>query len=180
MRLTLTAEEFLAVWRLRRGLEPLRSDCRVTRSDGIDLKALERMAMEAWFARQLREAPSEMLAPADISAAVSTTAMPDGSATIRLPDTAVRVVAVEMSGWARPAIIVSNPDHPLYAAQLNSYSRGGPNAPVAVALQGTLRLYTPAPDSQLTKLLVIEEPSDGTYSFDSSLLDSIPKFTDFI
>ena len=178
MRLTLTSEEFLALWRLRRGLEPLRNDCRIVRTDGIDLSALERTTMEAWFARQLREAPVSRLAPVDISAAVSVTAAPDGSGVIELPESAVRVIAVDMDGWARTARIVTNAADPLHAAQLNPMSRGGSNAPVAVVEPGRLRLYTPPPGAALTRLTVIEEPADGLYTFDSSLLDFIPKLTD--
>lgn len=178
MRLTLTAEEFLALWRLRRGLEPLRNDCRIVRTDGIDLSALERTAMEAWFARQLREAPVSRLAPVDISASVSVREASDGSGVIELPDNAVRVVAVDMDGWARTARIVTDASDPLLAAQLNPFSRGGSNAPVAVVERRRLRLYTPPPGAALTRLTVIEEPTDGIYSFDSSLLDFIPKLTD--
>ena len=178
MRLTLTSEEFLALWRLRRGLEPLRNDCRIVRTDGIDLSALERTAMEAWFARQLREAPASRLAPVDISASVSVTAAPDGSGVIELPDSAVRVIAVDTDGWARTARIVTDAADPLRAAQLNPMSRGGSNDPVAVVEPGRLRLYTPPPGAALTRLTVIEEPADGLYTFDSSLLDFIPKLTD--
>lgn len=173
MRLTLTYEEFQTLWRLRRGLEPLRTDCRIDRIDGIDLPELERGAMEAWFARQLREAPVEMLATTDIAATVRLDIMSDGSGTVALPDGVVRVVAVEMSGWARGATLAT--DSSLRQAQLNPYCRGGTNAPVAVADNRRLRLYTPAQGGTLTRLEVIAEPEGDRYTFDSSLLELIPK-----
>ena len=64
MRLTLTSEEFLAAWLLRRGLEPLRADCRIMREDGIDLPGLERTAMEAWFSRPRHGSRCSPTAPA--------------------------------------------------------------------------------------------------------------------
>lgn len=178
MRLTLTSEEFLALWRLRRGLEPLRNDCRIVRTDGVDLSELERSEMESWFALQLRQAPADRLAPVDIAASVSVGREPDGAGIVELPDGVVRVVAVDMDGWARTARIISDPADPLCAAQLNPFSRGGANAPVAVAEPGRLRLYTPQPGAALTRLSVIMEPMDAFYTFDSSLLDLIPKLTD--
>lgn len=176
MRLTLTSEEFLAAWLLRRGLEPLRTDCRIMREDGIDLPGLERTAMEAWFSRQLHEAPAWMLAPVDISAQARLTLLPDGTGHVTLPSGTVRVLSVEMSGWNRTAFVVSQTDHPRYAAQLNPFSRGGTNDPVAVhAAEDTLLLYTPAKDGAITRLEAICEATDGIYTFDSSLLDTIPK-----
>lgn len=176
MRLTLTSEEFLAAWLLRRGLEPLRTDCRIMREDGIDLPGLERTAMEAWFSRQLHEAPAWMLAPVDISVQARLTLLPDGTGHVTLPPGTVRVLSVEMSGWNRTAFVVSQTDHPRYAAQLNPFSRGGTNDPVAVhTAEGSLLLYTPAKDGAITRLQAICEATDGIYSFDSSLLDTIPK-----
>ncbi len=178
MRLTLTSEEFLALWRLRRGLEPLRNDCRIVRTDGIDLSALERTEMESWFAIQLREAPVDRLVPVDIGASVSVGRLPDGAGLIELPEGVARVVAVDMEGWTRTARIVSDRADPLRDAQLHPLSRGGANAPVVVVEPGRLRLYTPRPGATLTRLSVVMEPMDGFYTFDSSLLDLIPKLTD--
>lgn len=66
-------------------------------------------------------------------------------------------------------------DSSLRRAQLNPYSRGGSNAPVAVVDNRMLRLYTPAQGGTLTRLEVIAEPAGDTYTFDSSLLELIPK-----
>ncbi len=176
MRLILTTEEFLAAWLLRRGLEPLRTDCRIMREDGIDLPRLERTAMEAWFSRQLREAPAWMLALVDVSAQARLSLLPDGIGRVTLPPGTVRVLSVEMSGWSRPALVVADTGHPRYAAQHNPFSRGGTNNPVAVqTAEDTLLLYTPAKDGAITRLEAICETTDGIYTFDSSLLDTIPK-----
>ena len=37
MKIKLSSSEMLAQWKLRRGFEPLRADCVISRADGIDL-----------------------------------------------------------------------------------------------------------------------------------------------
>lgn len=37
MKLRLSTDEMLSQWRMRRALEPLRSDCTIERIDGIDI-----------------------------------------------------------------------------------------------------------------------------------------------
>ncbi len=67
MRLELTKNEMLALWKRRHFLEPLRADCRIERSDGVDLDAIATEEMRLWYLKQLAEAPPDMLAPSDLA-----------------------------------------------------------------------------------------------------------------
>lgn len=58
--ITLTRQEMLAQWKLRRALEPLRADCTAQRNDGIDLDRYLTEEMRSWYLRMLDTAPVEM------------------------------------------------------------------------------------------------------------------------
>lgn len=82
MKLHLTREEFLALWRTHRGYTPsVCGDACVQRSDGMDLDSILMAEMEEWYRRLLLEADESLLAPEDIAA---DTAMPAPSA-LRYP-----------------------------------------------------------------------------------------------
>ena len=63
MMLRLTQADMLAQWKMRRYLEPLRTDCLISRSDGIDIDAYCVMEMRRWYLDLLATAPVEFLAP---------------------------------------------------------------------------------------------------------------------
>lgn len=123
--------EMTRIWLLRKGFEPLRSDCRISRSDGADLETLARQECRIWYDRLLREAPAELLELHDLAAELSVTATPAGSLCVALPDSCVRPVAVKLQGWNAPAVIV-RADDPLARRQYLPYCAGGCDRPVAV------------------------------------------------
>ena len=49
MEITLTPDEMLERWRLYRAMEPLRADCVVERTDGLDIDTILRIQMRAWY-----------------------------------------------------------------------------------------------------------------------------------
>ena len=51
----LSEDEMTRLWLLRKGYEPLRSDCRIERSDGADLQSLARGECRLWMERLLAE-----------------------------------------------------------------------------------------------------------------------------
>lgn len=173
MKMTLSTEEMLNQWRLRRALEPLRSDCTVERTDGIDLDSLLRLEMRDWYLKLLDTASLEYLAPVDLAGDVALSVGDDGVATVNLPERCRRVVEVMLDEWERPATILA-PDSPLARCQQSVYSRGGSVAPVAVQEAGRLRLYSVAGQSPvITRLLCVAEPEDGVYTFDERALSLI-------
>lgn len=85
MRLELTKNEMLALWKRRHFLEPLRADCRIERSDGVDLDAIATEEMRLWYLKQLAEAPPDMLAPSDLAMTAKVRRSPQGTGLITLP-----------------------------------------------------------------------------------------------
>lgn len=175
MMMKLSTEEMLSQWRMRRELEPLRSDCTVSRADGIDLTPLLVAQMRDWYLGLLDNAPLEMLAVTNIANDVALVVNEqDGMATITLPSQCRRVVEVKLTTWARPAEIVG-PDSSLAMRQKWKFTRAGTTYPVAINDNGLLRLYgvergnTP----KIERLLCVMEPEDGFYTFDERALSLI-------
>ena len=170
----MTKDEMLALWMRRHFLEPLRSDCVVSRSDGVDTEAIAIDEMRRWYVRMLHEAPAEMLAPRNVALTVAMRRSPQGTGIIMLPDNVVRVVAVKLSIWEREATIVTG-DDALCRVQCNRYSRGGVARPVAVVWPGgRLELFSLGSEVSMPMvetLLVVEDPGREKYVMDERLLD---------
>lgn len=178
MKIKLSTDEMLDQWRLRRELEPLRSDCTVERLDGIDTDALLRNELNDWYRNLLDTAPVEMLSITDIADMVAIVKRDDGSATVRLPEKCRRVVEVMLDCWQRPARITAA-DSPLARLQDNPYSRGHTSEPVAVERHRRLQLYS-IPDGhvpEITSLYCVMEPDDGFYEMDERALSTINSFS---
>lgn len=142
--MVLNETEMMRLWLLRKGYEPLRSDCRISRSDGADLQSAARMECRLWYENLLIDGPLDALETDDIKSheevIVSTTLL--HSSLITLPMDCVRVVAVKLRSWFAPAQIVT-PDSPLGRLQYASYAASGPVNPVAVLLPGNrLELFS--------------------------------------
>lgn len=176
MKMKLSTEEMLHQWRMRRALEPLRSDCVVQRADGIDLDPLLKMEMRDWYLNLIDTAPIEMLAPEDICADVALVVKSDGSAEVALPERCRRVVEVRLEEWDRAAHIVK-PGSRQARCQQSRYSRGGAVEPVAIVENGSMRLYSVLSSApKLVKLLCVVEPEDGYYTFDERALATITNY----
>lgn len=176
MKMRLSTDEMLQQWRMRRALEPLRSDCVVQRADGIDLDPLLRMEMRDWYLKLLDTASLELLAPEDIAGDVALVVNADGSAVVTLPERCRRVVEVRLEEWERPARI-ETPDSRRARCQQSCYCRGGAEEPVAIAEVGRLRLYSVlSAQPKIASLLCIAEPEEGYYEFDERALATITDY----
>ena len=174
MRIELSENEMLALWKRRHFLEPLRADCLIERSDGVDLDAIAREEMRLWYLRRLAEAPPCKLAPDDIAMTAKVRRSPSGTALVTLPHNVVRVVAVKLGGWERPARIIEA-GSPCERRAANPFARAGVADPVAVLRPGNiLELFSPDSRQALPvvdTLLVIEDPGPHTYVMDERLLE---------
>lgn len=173
MQTILSQPEFLAQWRLHRYLEPLRNDCAVTRTDGIDLDAILITEMEQWYFNYLDTAPGDMLVSENIAATTVMDVDSEGVARIPLETDVRRILEVKMSHWQSPATIVTDTGSIIARRQLHKFTRGGAAHPVAVVTPGLLTLYTAAPRSRLTSLAVVHTPEPGTYPIDTRALSLI-------
>jgi len=176
MKMQLSKTEMLALWKRRHFLEPLRADCRISRSDGADLDAIATDRMRQWYLDMLANAPVELLAPVDITKSTIVSLSPTGSAVVMLPENVVRVIAVKLSGWEREATIVKS-DTPESLRQHNAFARGGVCTPVAVLNSNrSLELFTPANVSakpMLAYLLVAQDTGPETYLLDERGFETI-------
>lgn len=174
MKIKLSSSEMLAQWKLRRGFEPLRADCVISRADGIDLDALHRLEMRDWYLNLLNTAPVEMLVLTDIASDITVIPTEDGVGTVLLPESCHRLVEFQLNGWSRPATIIEPPDCYEAQMQINPYSRGGVAQPVVVKRANRLHLYSLPPGTpSILRAMAVVEPADGTFEMDESALATI-------
>lgn len=177
----LTEDEMTRLWLLRKGYEPLRSDCRIERSDGADLQSLARGECRLWMERLLAEGKPAHLILHDVATEgnlqLSMTLVP--SLVTRLPDDCVRPVAVKLKSWLAPARILT-PDSPQARLQYTPYSAGGTTDPVAVIHpDNRLELFSPAydnndtPEYLLCAMRLRDEEGNPLYEFRPAALDTL-------
>lgn len=166
----------LALWKRRHFLEPLRNDCSVTRTDGVDLDAICIDQMRQWYVSLLANAPTEMLASTNIASTITPKRTSVNSLLLTLPDNVVRVTSVKLSSWQREAMLIHSTSTRA-KQQSNPFARGGIANPVAVLhANHTLELFSPGNDTTLPtveQLLVISDPGKEKYIFDELALTTI-------
>ena len=105
--MVLTETEMTRLWLLRKGYEPLRSDCRISRSDGADLLQAARTECRLWYEDLLLHGPLDALEIEDIKdrddLLISATLL--SSSIVTLPPDCIRVAAVKLRSWHAPAEI---------------------------------------------------------------------------
>lgn len=177
MIIKLSSDEMLAQWKLRRGFAPLRVDCMITRSDGVDLDELLRLEMRDWYLNLLSTAQVEMLATTNIADDIAIVPMSDGEATVMLPQNCRRIVEFQLEGWERPAIILTDASSREAFMQQNPFARGNSVQPIALKHGNRLFLYTVPQNQQpkITRAIAVMEPTDGSYEMDETALSTINK-----
>ena len=177
MKLNLNKAEMLAQWMLRRHLEPVRADCRVERSDSVDLERVCAAEMRAWYLELLATAPAALLSPRDVAGEAEAEASADGySVEVWLPENVVRPLSVRLAGWHRGAVVrlPGGADERRCASR---FGAGGIAEPVAfLEPDGRLRLFS---RPSLRRAPVVEyleaavDTGEELYSFDERALDLI-------
>lgn len=170
----LSREEMLREWKLRKGMIPFStSSLQLTRADSGNIDDMLQSEIDDWYAELLsREAP-ELLPQRDFSSEVNLINNEDLSVDIELPDEAVRVVSIKMSGWRRPARIIEDSDSALARLQTSRYVSGKTSDPIAVKRGRRLTLYSKSDAGELTEFICVAPPSDGSYEMARQLLKSI-------
>lgn len=168
-------------WLLLTRMEPLRADCRVTRSYGIDLEALTALEMRMWYVNLLCHGPLEWVPLTDLAREAGIDLTDEGTITVRLPENCMRPVSLELYGWERPATIVS-PGSRQAVMQTNPFACGGVSRPVAVLRKGgrSLEVHSsparPA-DARVRSLICVADPGEDTYIFHEDALSTIRPLT---
>ena len=175
MKIRLSADEMLAQWKLRRGFAPLRADCEISRSDGVDLDAILRLEMRDWYLNLLCTAPIEMLATTNIANDIALSLIDNGDAIVILPENCRRIVEFQLEGWEIPARIITDPNSLEALLQQNPYSRGNSSRPIVVQQGSRLHVYS-LPQSKpykIVRAIAVMEPHDGSYEMDEAALQFI-------
>lgn len=175
--LNLTKKEMTELWLRLTRLEPLRADCRVTRSFGVDLEAIAAIEMRRWYLDLLASGPAEWLPVSDCADRAVLAVSDEGTLTVTVPEDCVRVLSLELYGWERPAEIVQ-PGSRAARMQYNPFSAGGVAAPVAVLRPGgrTLEIHSPAAGAKSARLRSLEavtDPGEEHYIFHEQALNTI-------
>lgn len=169
-----TIEEMVGLMKLRRGLVPLRTDCVADREDGADVDSVLREELLDWYACQLRTAPVELLPIEEMGTGAKVTAAGESTLIVELPERAVRVVDVMMSGWSSAVTPVTESTHAARVAlQRNRLSRAGRCQPVVVADPGRLTIYGASDESRIESLRCVAVPADDMIVIDRSLFEEL-------
>ena len=177
----LTENEMTRLWLLRKGYEPLRSDCRIRRSDGADLQAIAREECRLWMERLLAEGDPSLLIPHDLAQesvlSMSMTLVP--SLIVRLPEDVVRPLGVKLRSWLSPATI-HEAGTPGARRLYLPYQGGGVVNPGAVIHpDNRLELFSPAYDDNDTLEYLLcarrltDDEGNPLYEFRPRALDTI-------
>lgn len=164
MKIVLTEDEMLALWRQARGLDTGNVYNAVTdRIDGIDVDALLVQQMRGWYADLLLHAPEQLLVCTDLSVALD--AAGDYCWEATLPVTVVRVFDVHVAGVPLSIPIITE-------GVVNPFM-----SPVGI-LKGNRLVIAPFEDKpQLPRVRVVTRPTDNTYVFDDCVLKQIFPYT---
>ena len=85
MKLVLTKEEMLKRRRIAGGFEPLRTDCTVEDTAGVDINAVLESELRAKYLHLLDHGPVEMLAADEVAASTAVTDYVDGGSLLEGP-----------------------------------------------------------------------------------------------
>lgn len=174
MKITLTREEMLALWRRMRTVEPLRLDCSVGRTDSVDIDAILDGEMRLWYLNMLDSADPDLLPVENVAdAADCSTAAPSSVMTVRLPEQVRRVVSVRFSQWESPIAPDADPEQVRRCAANPLWHR-----PLAGAIsRHTLTVCQPG--GSLEEIMAVTDPGPETYIFDESLLNTVADHATF-
>lgn len=172
-----TIGEMVARWKLRMGLEPLRTDGVALRIDGFDIDALLEQYIYDWYTELLQTAPVHLLDITEQADRCVIEDVTDGVVRVKLPTGCRRVAEVRLRGWKRGVVPTDSPSEALQNLLSNKYSLPGAESPVAILRNDILLLYslpTSQTDGEVESLRCVMEPADGSIILDTSLLSTIP------
>lgn len=157
----------LDLWRLMRADEPLRLDCTLTRTDGIDLDSQLEAEMRAWYLSLLDFGPEEFNAIINAAAKASVTTH-NNLTVISAPDEVRRILSLKFSNWPAPV-------KPSHSACLVKQLADNPFCTKVAAACINPRTIIVCGDcsNQLTELNCTVDLGDDMYSFDDSALQQI-------
>ncbi len=168
--------EIITLWRRVLGFDPTRTDCTVEAVDGIGIDEWIRPRIRQWYLNLLDTAPARLLPVNEFGRAAGITVMGHSIALITTPDSARRVISLKLQGWSRAIVPVAESLASDQLARLASpYGKPGNGNPLAVIRADGSILAAPVDIPVVESLRAVADTSPGTYTFDESLIASIPK-----
>ncbi|MCM1067801.1 MAG: hypothetical protein NC418_09550 [Muribaculaceae bacterium] len=136
MKISLSKAEMIERRRRALALDPLRTDCTIERTDGIDVDATLEQELRRWYLNLLDTAPRRLLAPENIAGRLACSTSGEGAAkaaVIELPSNCRRVFDVKLDGWTHAVEVLPHSElSRVLACQNNPYTRATASCPVAV------------------------------------------------
>ncbi|MEE0977903.1 MAG: hypothetical protein UH625_00680 [Muribaculaceae bacterium] len=176
-----TKQQILEEFRLRRYLEPVRTDCVIQRTDGVDTSRKLMMEIDQWYANLLRTAPPEWLKTEEIATDVTLSVVSGtGAVTLTLPADVCRVVSLTIEGNATPITPILQPSEHLIRLQQSPFTRGGRVCPVAfMPHPGSITLFAHDANGyppELASVIAVRHDPE-IYQFDDAAWSTVPQIT---
>lgn len=170
MKKTYSESAMLELWRLLRAAEPLRLDCTVGRTHGVDMDAIYKNRMRGWYLNLLDRGREEFLAPENVAEGARVERQ--GNLTvIAAPEGVRRILRLRFASW--PAAIAPRADEATVRARAgNHFSK----RPLAALLAPRLVAASGA-SGQLVELIAAVDHGPQIYCFDDSALLSLTQNT---
>ena len=183
MRVELSRADMLRRCRIGGGLEPVRHDFDVEITDGVDVDAALSLRLRDWYLALLDKGDRSLLAPDDISGAVSLATITGGCADgtrIIMPDMCRRVFDVKLRGWLHAVeVLPADEFDRVKFLQFNPYTAATAATPVAVFMAGAGG--GAAPDvaawpaaAEVVLVNAAMDPGEELYVMDEAALGTLP------
>lgn len=182
MKITLTKEQMLKRLRSVGGLEPLRTDCTVDVTEGVDVNAAIEPVLRARYLTLLDSGDRSAVAPDNISAMTTARSMADSVigayVVVTMPAVCRRVFDLKLRNWLVPVTVrPASEFDKVMALQKNPFTAASPSQPCAVALPGALAGTAPqimawpgAAAPQVEIAVAALDPGEDYYTLDEAAL----------
>lgn len=171
MMKSFTRDELVNEWRLRRHLEPQRSDVTVE-YDGAGMEKLIEAEVDDWWDMVLDTVPADWLEEedyADYAMCRPTADMEGLEVTLPAQKPLRRPFKIQLEGWLQAATIVSGETYEM-ELERNPFGRHGIVRPIAVRHSPYRYVLYPLSGLELKELKGVSEGDGKTYRFDSRCL----------
>lgn len=140
MRVSLTKAEMLERRRLASGLEPLRADCTVELTAGIDVDRVLEAQLRRRYLDLLDTGERRKISPENV-AELTELRVPEtdlsGGVLLRAPESCRRMLELRLEGWTRSAdVLPATEAARMISRQLNPFTAATAEHPAAVVISG--------------------------------------------
>lgn len=178
MKITLSKSQMLERLRIAAGLEPLRADCKIEITDGIDVDAILLLNARARYLDMLDNADPRLLAPENLAPLASATSdAPAGGVMIALPTACRRVFHLRLEGWNKTIEILPHDQMTsTINRQKNPFRKATPDRPVAVRCPGSdikIMAWPGALIPRIADISGIIDPGEDFFTLDEAAINDI-------